>query len=136
MKTILIFLCLSIGLISFGQLNVEKWKVYEISLKGPSDRNPYTDVHLSALFTHASDSITINGFYSGNGIFKIQFMPSKEGEWKYITASGIKKLNEIKGKFTCTPPAIDNHGLVMVSDTFYFKYADGTPILPCWYNYI
>ena len=127
MKTILIFLCLSIGLISFGQLNVEKWKVYEISLKGPSDGNPYTDVQLSAVFTHASESNTVNGFYCGNGIYKVRFMPSKEGEWKYITASGIEKLNGIKDKFICTPPAIDNHGPVMVSDTFYFKYADGTP---------
>jgi hypothetical protein len=54
-------------------------------------------------------------------------MPSKEGSWNYFTASNIKKLNNRKGSFTCTPPGIGNHGPVMVKDTIFFAYADGTP---------
>ena len=111
----------------FGQAKVEKWKVFETTLKGPSKGNPFKEVTLSGSFVHADDTITVSGFYDGDGVYKIRFMPGEEGKWTYITSSNIKSLNNKKGTFTCTPPSIGNHGPVSVVDTFYFAYADGTP---------
>src|SRR5665647_3447125 len=54
-------------------------------------------------------------------------MPQKEGKWNYITTSNVKKLNNKKGSLICTPALKGNHGPVIVKDTFYFAYADGTP---------
>ena len=38
--------------------NVEQWGVYELSLIGPYDGNPYMDNSLSAKFTNGSQTIT------------------------------------------------------------------------------
>ena len=110
----------------FGQANIEKWKVFEAIFNGPSSGNPFKEVKISGSFINGNDTITVPGFYDGQGIYKIRFMPRKEGNWKYITSSNIKKLDNKKGSFVCTPALKNNHGPVIVKDTFYFAYADGT----------
>ena len=111
----------------FGQTAVEEWKVFEITLGGPTSGNPFKDVQLSARFVNGSDTVSVPGFYDGEGIYKIRFMPQKEGKWTYLTIGNVKKLDHKKGNFICTPALKNNHGPVAVTDTFYFAYADGTP---------
>ena len=120
---LLFFYCLSFH----AQAQTEKWKVFEVTLKGPATGNPFTEIQLSGKFIKEKDTIAVPGFYDGNGIYKIRFMPQQEGNWTYITTSNTKELNNKKGKFVCTPAFGGNHGPVMVKDTFYFAYADGTP---------
>ena len=111
----------------FGSAKIEKWKVFEITLNSPTNGNPFKDVKFSARFTNDNNTISAPGFYDGDGFYKIRFMPPKEGKWIYVTSSNVKKLNNKKGGFVCTPAQKDNHGLVAVKDTFYFAYTDGTP---------
>ncbi len=111
----------------FGQVNTEKWKIFELTLKGPSNGNPYKEVKLNGRFMHDHDTVQVQGFYDGDGVYKIRFMPDEEGEWHYYTTSNIKKLHNKKGRFVCTPALASNHGQVAVTDTFYFSYADGIP---------
>ena len=111
----------------FSQVNIEKWKVFEISLNSTTTGNPFKDVMLSAKFIKDNDTISVSGFYDGNEIYKIRFMPQTEGKWTYLTSSNLKKLDNKKGGFICTPALKGNHGPVVVKDTFYFAYADGTP---------
>ena len=87
----------------YAQVKVEKWSVFELTLKGPIDGNPFTDAKLSADFINENDTIVVQGFYDGEGIYKIRFMPQKEGKWTYITTSNVKKLDNKKGSFVCTP---------------------------------
>jgi hypothetical protein len=110
-----------------AQVKTEKWKPFELILNGPTNGNPYKDVKLSGRFINEDDTIPVRGFYDGEGIYKIQFMPQKEGKWTYLSTSNVKELNNIKGSFMCIPPLKDNHGPVVVKDTFYFAFADGTP---------
>jgi hypothetical protein len=125
-KVVLFFVLLTTYSL-YSQSNVEKWKVFEISLNGPISGNPFKEVKLSGLFVKDHDSITVRGFYDGEGIYKIRFMPQHEGKWVYVTNSNVKKLDNKKGSFVCTPAGKENHGPVAVKDTFYFAYADGTP---------
>lgn len=111
----------------FGQVHVEKWKVFEIALNGPSGGNPFKDVNVSGRFINGPDTINVPGFYDGDGQYRIRFMPQTEGKWNYLTASNVKKLNKQKGSFICTPALKDNHGPVVVKDTFYFAHADDSP---------
>jgi len=111
----------------FGQVNTEKWKIFELKLNGPMKGNPFLDVQLNGTFIAGSDTIIVPGFYDGNGIYKIRFMPQKEGKWIYSTTSNVKILTNKKGSFTCTSPLKGNHGPVGVKETYYFAYADGTP---------
>ena len=93
-------------------VSVEQWDVFEIEMKGPSDGNPFKDVQLSASFIFngtSSDSdndpFIVNGFYDGNGIYKIRFLPNQIGEWEYCTMSNIESMNMTQGTFTSTQPS-------------------------------
>jgi hypothetical protein len=74
---------------------VEQWGVFEIALNGPTNGNPFTDAQFSARFTQGDSTIEANGFYDGDGIYRVRFMPEKQGEWHYITESSSA---ELKGK--------------------------------------
>lgn len=106
---------------------VEQWGVYEIVLNGPADGNPFTDVSLSAEFRQGGTTVTPEGFYDGNGVYKIRFMPDAQGIWTYTTRSNAAALDGKTSSFECTAPSAGNHGPVRVADTFRFAYADGTP---------
>ncbi len=107
--------------------SVEQWGVFELTLAGPASGNPFTEVELTARFTQGAHTVPVTGFYDGDGVYKIRFMPDATGEWHYETASNQAELGGKSGSFTVTPPAKDNHGPVRVARTFHFDYADGTP---------
>jgi hypothetical protein len=106
---------------------VEQWDLLEITLPGPASGNPFVDVKLSAQFTCGQDTITVPGFYDGNGTFRIRFSPPRQGEWKYLTSSNSPELDAKTGNVISTAPTGANHGPVRVHNTFHFAYADGTP---------
>jgi hypothetical protein len=113
----------------FGN-DVPQWAIFEISLKGPSSSNPFSDVNISAVFQHNDNTITQEGFYNGNGEYLIRFMPDSIGEWSFITKSNIDGLNAKTGKFSCVSALSGVHGPVYVRNTYDFGYADGTPFYP------
>jgi hypothetical protein len=106
---------------------VEQWDVLEISLQGPTAGNPFTEVELTARFMQGDRAVQVTGFYDGNGVYKVRFMPDAVGEWRYETASNRPELNGRGDSFPVTPPSPGNHGPVRVAHTFHFSYADGTP---------
>ena len=123
---IILVLCL-VPLFSAGQITTEKWKIFELTLNGRNTGNPFKEVKLSGSFVQDKDTIVVPGFYDGEGVYKVRFMPKKEGKWSYITASNDKKLNGKKGNFVCTPALKGNRGPVVVADTLNFAYSDKTP---------
>jgi hypothetical protein len=106
---------------------IEQWATFELSLPGPSTGNPFTDVQLSATFTHGTTSLTVAGFYDGEGTYRIRFMPPQQGAWSYKTASNVPALANHAGSFSAIPPTGNNHGPVHTARTFHFDYADNTP---------
>jgi hypothetical protein len=108
----------------------EKWAVFELELQGPDHGNPYIDVTLSAEFTFEGRTLHALGFYDGNGIYRIRFMPDHEGAWTYKTHSSARSLEGIRGQFICTAASVANHGPVRVKNSFHFAYEDGTPYIP------
>jgi len=106
---------------------IERWGVFELSLKGPSNGNPFLDVEISAQFKEGDNTVEAQGFYDGDGIYKMRFMPEVIGKWSYVTKSNCEELNGQTGEFTCVKPSPNNHGPVRIHNTFYFRYADGIP---------
>jgi hypothetical protein len=106
---------------------VEQWGVFELTLAGPTNGNPFTDVEFSARFTQGTNAVNTPGFYDGAGIYRVRFMPDRQGEWRYETKSNRRPLNRKHGEFTVTPPGPGNHGPVRVHNTHHFAHADGTP---------
>jgi len=111
-------------------LTAERWGVFEIELQGPKHGNPFVDVELGAEFSREGRSVRAAGFYDGDGVYRIRFMPDAEGEWTYRTTSNARSLDGIEGRFSAAAASEGNHGPVRVKNTFHFAYEDGTTYLP------
>ncbi len=109
---------------------VEQWGIFELELEGPRDGNPYLDVQLRACFRYRHRTVVAGGFYDGDGVYRIRFMPDTPGDWTYTTESNNDALDGKSGGFECSAPSSGNHGAVRVRDTYHFEYADGTPFFP------
>lgn len=107
----------------------ERWGIFEKEFicKKAFD-NPFTDVVLSAEFTGNGESKRIKGFYDGDGVWKIRFMPGTVGEYYFKTKSNIAEFDGIQGGFKSGWPSKDNHGPVSTCKGTHFNYADGTPM--------
>ncbi|QEL17949.1 DUF5060 domain-containing protein [Limnoglobus roseus] len=106
---------------------VEQWGTFELTLKGPVDGNPFTEVELAATFTQGTQSVHAAGFYDGEGVYRVRFMPPTVGEWAYRTASNRKELDAQTGTLIADKPTAGNYGPVRVRNTYHFAHADGTP---------
>lgn len=107
--------------------NVERWGIFELSLSGRSDGNPFTEVDFYAKFKYKNKIIHADGFYDGDGVYKVRCMPDSEGPWSFTTYSSCSELNGISGEFECTAAGKDNHGPVRIGKPYHFVYEDGTP---------
>ena len=74
-------------------IQVEKWNIFELDLKGPRDGNPYLDVKLSAIFSKGNRDVKTDGFYDGQGRYIIRFSPDEQGIWTYRTQSNSQQLS-------------------------------------------
>src|SRR2546425_3985361 len=114
----------ALGLVAFAVASLhaadsaEQWGMYEVTLKGPTNGNPFLDVRFAAKFAQGYDSIEVPGFYDCDGNYRVRFSPEKLGAWKYETTSSAADLNGKTGEFTVTKPSIKNHGPVHVANTF------------------
>lgn len=128
-------------------VHTEQYAMFELSLTGTSEGNPYADVNLEADFIHVSSGrkITVGGFYRGNGTYAMRFMPTDAGDWSYITRSNDAELNGVTGRLIADLAGKDNHGRVLrAADVlkgkaresygselaYRFCYEDGTPYQP------
>jgi hypothetical protein len=106
------------------------YEVFELVLQGPSSGNSFTDVEVSARFEKDDRIINVAGFYDGEGIYRIRFMPDELGEWRFKVKSNWPSLNDWEGSFTCSTALPETHGPVRVANQYHFAYADGTFYLP------
>lgn len=110
--------------------HVEQWNVFEQTLSGPRGGNPFLEIWTRAVFHKKHREIWVDGFYDGDGIYRIRFMPDEPGTWSFETDSNAAELKGRRGAFECIPAHAVNHGPVGVRDTFHFGHADGTPYFP------
>jgi hypothetical protein len=130
MKRTLLYLFLVMPAYVLEASSTEKYSVLDLAFQGPSSGNPFSDVQISAEFSIMNRTLFCEGFYDGNGTYRIRFMPDTEGKWSYVTKSNVKELNGKKGNFDCVANSGKNHGPVKVRNTYDFGYADGTPFYP------
>jgi len=109
---------------------IEKWGRFELELDGPREGNPYREVSLKGKFRRKNREVEVEGFYDGDGSYKLRFTPDRLGKWCYETISDREELDGRWGKFRCVEPSEGNHGPVRVEDKVHFAYADGSPYYP------
>lgn len=110
---------------------IARWDVLEITLHGPQDGNPYLDVRLEAEFRLQNRVLNVAGFYDGDGVYRIRFMPEETCIWSWSTKSNAAAMNAQSGAFECVAAGPGNHGPVGVRDQFHFGYSDGAPYVEC-----
>ena len=109
---------------------VEKWDVLEVTVEGHSDKNPFVDYEIQGIFTGKHETVTVDGFYDGEGVYKVRYMPSFVELYTFeVTGSAIDG-EVLTGKFQVTPASEENHGPIRVANTYHFAYEDRTPYIP------
>lgn len=70
---------------------VPLYNILEIVCKGKADGNPFVDYDIYASITGADNAI-VKGFYDGDGIYKVRFMPRKENTlFRFMEAFRMKQ---------------------------------------------
>lgn len=107
---------------------VSRWGVFEAAVRGPSEGNPFTEQNLRGIFKSKNETVSTEGFYDGDGIYRIRFMSSFEETYSFsLTGSFLPE--PLTGTFEVLPPKEGNHGPVRVINTHHFAYEDGTPYI-------
>ena len=105
---------------------VEKWGIFEVSMPGKTQGNPFADYTIQGTFSCKDEIKTVGGFYDGEGIYRVRFMPSFEEDYTF-EIKGSFSDEAYAGIFRAKAPSEGNHGPVRVSYTYHFAYEDGTP---------
>lgn len=113
-----------------NQVSVPKWDMYEAEFAGPSTGNPFLEVSFSATISLDHRVIDVSGFYDGDGVYRVRFMPDTEGVWTLTTHSNVPELDKRTCAVNCTPARTNQHGPVRVRNRHHFAHADGTPYFP------
>ncbi len=108
---------------------IAQWDMFEASFAGPDGGNPFLEVELDAVFTQHGRSVRVPGFYDGEGVYKVRFMPDNPGHWTFLTRANVAVLDGQSGVLEVGPPRAGNHGPVQVANKFHFAHADGTRYL-------
>ena len=105
---------------------VEKWDVFEVAVRGEAEGNPFLDYSVTGCFQSDNEMVRVNGFYDGDGTYRVRFMPSFKGKYRYRIEGNCMSEPE-EGEFEAVAPEEGNHGPVRVVNETALAYADGTP---------
>lgn len=109
----------------YAPATISKWGVYELAIDGPADGNPFLDHTIYAVFNGKNEEKKVYGFYDGEGVYKVRFMPSFEGSYHYSVFFDDSEAAD--GSFCVTEAESGNHGPMRVMNTYHLVYEDGTP---------
>jgi hypothetical protein len=107
-------------------IKVERWDFIEFQYQGQVLEASFFGATIKGIFIGENENKVVEGFYDGAGIYKIRFMPSFVGMYRYRIEGDFSE-QRYEGVFEVTEPQKGNHGPVRVANTFHFAYMDGTP---------
>ena len=74
-------------------------KIYELSYRGLPPKQDMLEINLRAEFYIDTKKTVVKGFYDGDGIYKIRFLPEQIGEYTWE----VKGMFSDRGVATCVP---------------------------------
>ena len=77
-------------------------------MSGRHEGNPFTDYTIQGTFKGKEETKTVDGFYDGDGIYRVRFMPSFEGDYTF-EIKGSFSDEVYTGAFHVTPATEGNH---------------------------
>ena len=119
-------------------MDIQRWDFIEIAHEATAEREyPFRFVDFDATFTHidSGHSVNISGYYDGDATWRLRFMPTELGTWRYLTSSNTPGLDGHEGRINCVAPsktylrgpvATDGHRLAHVD----IDRPDGAAAMP------
>ena len=106
------------------EMNLKQYETFELRFPGEERTDRWADIDLTAAFTCEKKTKTVKGFYDGDGMYTIRFLPDQPGEYTWKVTGAVNA----EGTEICLP-ADKSHGIVNAVDT-HFEYADGNLFIP------
>lgn len=103
---------------------MKQYEMYEMQFLIQKPVGSEVEIDLQAEFQNGTDVIRVKGFYKGNGICAVRFLPQSCGAYQYKISGIVEKT----GKLFCESSG-NAHGLVKTEGT-HFVYEDGTSYCP------
>jgi hypothetical protein len=105
---------------------VGQWDRFETSLHASKTyEDPFRDVTLAASFTSPTGRvIRIEGFYDGDGTWRVRFMPDELGTWRYEMELGDRAAAS-GGTFECVASTIPGMLDVDAANPMWFGFRGG-----------
>ena len=66
---------------------VKRYGIAELVFRGPSEGNPFAEQWVKGTMAGQAEEKHAEGFYDGNGVYKLRFMPSGEGTYEITAAT-------------------------------------------------
>lgn len=99
---------------------MRQYEMFELTFNGPELEENFHAADLCAEFTGGGETKSVSGFYCGEGVYKVRFLPKKPGSYSWKVSGVI----EAQGEDECKEAAPDFHGMVQADKTS-FRYEDG-----------
>ena len=105
---------------------MRQYELFEISFPRNVLEKEWASIDLNAVFQNGDESITVKGFYDGDGVYKVRFLPEKTGLWSWKVSGVISA----EGSEICEANEDERaHGVVRAVGT-HFEHTDGTLYRP------
>jgi hypothetical protein len=98
---------------------MQQYSMCELEFNGEKMTDNWAQVSLQAEFECGDIKYTVPGFYAGNGIYKVRFLPEVSGCFKYKISGCIEADGTVE-----VEPAGQSRGLVR-AENCHFCYQDG-----------
>ncbi|MFR9233601.1 MAG: DUF5060 domain-containing protein [Eisenbergiella massiliensis] len=102
---------------------MRQYEMFEISLTGEISEDNQAEV--TAVISFEGKEKQIKGFYAGNGVYKVRFLPESAGLYRWKVNGAVSG----EGEAVCVEAKAGEHGLVKPVGT-HFIYEDGTRYIP------
>ena len=120
-------------------VTVPRWQPHTFAFKAATKGvNPFMVVFNVAMKGPDGESLTLPGFFDGDGTWKARVSPTVEGPWSLVTRSEVKELDGQTAMFTCVKNAsLNTHGLLRVDKEHprHFIFDDGARFFMQGYEY-
>lgn len=104
---------------------MKQYQILELSFEAAKPSGNAVAVDLRATFTCREECVTVKGFYSGNGKYKVRFLPMQSGVYHYVVDGVVCS----EGNVTIKPADANRHGILQ-ADGLHVRFSDGTIFTP------
>ncbi|MBR0463502.1 MAG: DUF5060 domain-containing protein [Clostridia bacterium] len=102
---------------------MQQYIPFELVYRAPAPGGSQASIDLTAVFSHGGYEKTVRGFYAGDGVYKVRFLPEETGVYTYRVSGVVSD----EGQVVCGPS--EGHGLVK-AEGCHFAFEDGTRYAP------